>query len=76
MVVVTMSQGTMCDSATAWPLRTVFSRLVALYKKLPPAAYADFIAQGLLGAALAGISTPDDATEMGLALDADDLPPA
>lgn len=68
--------GTMCDSATVWPLRTVFSRLMTIFKRLPVSTYGEFIAQGLLGAALAGISTPEDATDLGLAIDANDLPPA
>ena len=68
--------GTMCDGATVWPLRTVFSKLMATFKRLPLAAYGDFIAQGLLGAALAGVCTPEDATELKLAMDTNDLPPA
>jgi hypothetical protein len=68
--------GTMCDAATVWPLRTVFTRLMTIFKRLPLSAYGEFIAQGLLGAALAGVCTPEDATELGLVIDANDLPAA
>lgn len=68
--------GTMCDSATVWPLRTVFGRLMCIFKRLPVSTYGEFIAQGLLGAALAGVCTPEDETDLGLAIDANDLPAA
>ena len=49
---------------------------MTIFKRLPVSTYGEFIAQGLLGAALAGICTPEDATELGLTIDANDLPAA
>jgi hypothetical protein len=49
---------THADPETVWPLRAVFSRLLASFKKLPVSSYAEFIAEGLIGAATVAIPLP------------------
>eukprot|EP01047_Picozoa_sp_COSAG01_P026012 COSAG01_NODE_1661_length_9583_cov_37.367356_6_plen_1155_part_00 len=69
--------GTHAEPDTVWSLRMVFVRLINLYKKLPAAAYSDFIAKSLTVAALAALPPPEpNSAQAETALETESIPAA